>query len=62
MYNLVTVEIVHAAGYLFGPIEDQLWRYLFPISEDLIQLSVGAVLHDDTVAGRLGTYTSVIQG
>ena len=51
------VQIVHATGNLFSPVQHQGgWDFL-AISEYLVELTIGAVLHDDTIAGSLGANT-----
>jgi len=57
--DLVEVKIVHAPSDAHGPVHEQGWMYLPACSQHLIQLSLGTVLHDDTVARSLGTNTSV---
>lgn len=53
MDDLVEVQIVHASGNAHGPVHQQ-GRGDFPASpQHLVELSLGAVLHDDAVAWSL---------
>lgn len=58
MDDFVEVKIVHASSDAHGPVHEQGWRDLPPCSQHLVQLSLGAVLHDDTITRSLGTDTS----
>jgi len=62
VYDLVCVEVIHATGDLLGPVEDVTDGQLASVPEDLVQLSVWAVLHDDTVARGLGADTPGEEG
>lgn len=55
--DLVTVKVVHATGYLLGPVQDQSWWNLLPVPQDFVQLTVGTVLHDDAITWSLCTHT-----
>lgn len=57
MYNLVEMEIIHSTGDSRGPVHKQPGRDLPASSQDLVQLSVGTVLHDDAVARGLSANT-----
>lgn len=57
MDDLVKVKIVHAAGDAHGPVHKKGGRDLPACSQDLVQLPLGAVLHDDAVTRRLGANT-----
>ncbi len=58
MNDLVEVKIVHAASDAHGPVHQQRWLDLPACSQHLIQLSLGAVLHDDAVTWSLGADAS----
>ena len=62
MYDLVRVEVVHAAGDLLGPVDEERGGKLLVVTEDLVQLTVRAVLHDDTVTRRLCAHTPRVRG
>ena len=57
MYDLVLVQIVHAHGNLFGPVDQLLRRHLLALPEQVEQRAVRTELHDYTVARGLGAYT-----
>lgn len=59
--DLVTVKVVHATGYLLGPVQDQSWWNLLPVPQDFVQLTVGTVLHDDAITWSLCTHTPTRQ-
>lgn len=59
--DLVTVKVVHATGYLLGPVEDQSRWDLLPVPQDFVQLTVGTVLHDDAITWSLRTHTPMRQ-
>lgn len=61
MDDLVLVEVVHPCCNLFGPVHQLLGGHLLPLPQHVEQGAVGAVLHDDAVAGRLGAHPSTIQ-
>ena len=61
MDDLVRVEVVHAVGDLLGPVDEQRGRQTLVITQDLVELAVRAVLHDDTVAWRLRAHTPVTE-
>lgn len=58
MDDFVKVKVVHATGDAHGPVHEQGGRDLPARPQHLVQLSLGAVLHDDTVTRSLGTDTS----
>lgn len=58
MDDLVEMKIVHAPSDAHGPVHEERWMDLPACSQHLIQLSLGTVLHDDTVTWSLGTNTS----
>jgi len=53
--DLVQVQVVHAPGDAHGPVHEQGGHDLAAGAEHLVQLALGAVLHQDAVAGGLGT-------
>lgn len=53
MYDFMEMEIIHPTGDSRGPVHEQPRRDLPTSSQDLIQLSVGTVLHDDAVTRGL---------
>ena len=55
--DLVEVQVVHAAGDAHGPIHQERRGDLAPGTQHLVELTLGAELHDDAVAGRLGAHT-----
>ena len=57
MYDFVGVEVVHATGDLLGPVQYDSRGDLLAIAEQFIQLSIGAVLHYNTVTWSLGADT-----
>lgn len=61
MNDLVTVKVVHATGYLLGPVLDQSRWDLLPVPQDFVQLTVGTVLHDDAITRSLRTHTPTRQ-
>lgn len=61
MNDLVTVKVVHATGYLLGPVQDQSRWDLLPVPQDFVQLTVGTVLHDDAITRSLCTHTPTRQ-
>lgn len=61
MNDLVNMKVVHATGNLFGPVQDEGWGDFLPIPQDLIQLAIRTVLHNDTVTGSLCANTPKIK-
>lgn len=57
MYNLMEMEVIHPTGDPCGPVHEQPGRDLPAGPQDLVQLSVGTVLHDDAVARCLSANT-----
>lgn len=57
MDDLVEVKVVHAPSDPHGPVHEQGRGDLPAGSQHLVQLALGAVLHDDAVAGSLGADT-----
>lgn len=57
MYNLVEMEIIHPTGDSCGPVHEQPGRDLPASSQDLVQLPVGTVLHNDAIARGLSANT-----
>ncbi len=55
--DLVSVQVVHAAGDLLGPVEQQGGWDLAAVPQHLVQLAVRTVLHDDAVARRLRAHS-----
>lgn len=55
--DLVEVQVVHAPGDAHGPVYEQGGGDLPACSQHLVQLALGTVLHQDTVAGSLGADT-----
>ena len=53
MDDLVEVEVVHAAGDASGPVHQQGRGDFAAGPQHLVQLALGAVLHEDAVAGGL---------
>lgn len=53
--DLVEVKVVHAPSDAHGPVHEQGRGDLPACPEHLVQLSLGTVLHDDTVTGSLST-------
>lgn len=53
MNNLVVVKILHPFGYLAGPAQNLGRENLLPAADVVVQCSLGAVLHHDTIAGGL---------
>lgn len=58
MNDLVEVKIVHSPCDAHRPVHEQGWLDLPACPQHLIQLSLGAVLHDDAVTWSLGANTS----
>lgn len=56
MYNLMEMKIIHPTGDARGPVHEQAGRDLPASSQDLVQLPVSTVLHDDAVARRLSAH------
>ena len=54
MDDLVEVQVVHAPSDAHGPVHQQGRYDLASGPQHLVQLALGAVLHQDAVAGRLG--------
>ena len=54
MDDLVEVQVVHAPGDAHGPVHEQGGHDLAAGPQHLVQLALGAVLHEDAVAGGLG--------
>ena len=57
MDNLVQVQVVHATGDAHGPVNQQGGRDGAASPQHLVQLALGAELHEDAVAGSLGAHT-----
>ena len=57
MDNLVQVQVVHATGDAHGPVDQQRWGHRAASPQYLIQLALGAELHEDAVARSLGAHT-----
>lgn len=54
MDDFVEVQVVHATGNPCGPVHQQPRGDLPAGAQDLVELPVGTVLHDDAVARGLG--------
>lgn len=54
MDDFVEVEVVHATCDAHGPVDQKRGGDLTARPEHLIQLALGTVFHQDTVAGSLG--------
>lgn len=59
MDDFVEVQVVHATGNPCGPVHQQPWGDLPAGPEDLVELPVGTVFHDDAVARGLGANSPV---
>ena len=57
MDDFVLMKVVHASCNLFGPLHQFLGRDLLPVSEQVEQGPIRAVLHHDAVDWRLDTHT-----
>lgn len=57
MDDFMGVQVAHAIGYLLRPIHEQYRGQVLPIPENLVELTVGAILHDDAVAWGLNAHT-----
>lgn len=53
MDDFVEVQVVHATGNARGPVHQQPRGDLPASPQDLVELPVGTVLHDDAVARGL---------
>jgi hypothetical protein len=60
MNNLVGVKVMHSRSNLFCPIDKSNWWNFFTILEQIVQWTVWAVFHDDTVAWGLCAHTPEI--
>lgn len=56
MDDLVQVQVVHATGNAHGPVDQQRGGDGAAGPQYLIQLALGAELHEDAVAGSLGAH------
>ena len=61
MDDLMGMKVAHAVGYLLRPIYEQHGRQVLPVPEHLVELAVGAVLHDDAVARGLNAHSPGIK-
>lgn len=61
MDDLVEVQVVHAAGDPCGPVHQQLRHDLTTGPENLVQLPLSTVLHDDAVTRGLRANTPETQ-
>lgn len=59
MNYFVGVKIVHALGYLLGPIEHSVGRNSLLLFENIIKRTVRAIFHDDAETWRLRTNSPV---
>lgn len=57
MDDLVEMEIVHSSSDAHGPVHQQGRVDLPARSQHLVELALGAVLHDNAVTWSLGTNT-----
>lgn len=57
MDDLVEMEVVHSSGDAHGPVHQQGRVDLPSRSQHLVELALGAVLHDDAVTWSLRTNT-----
>ena len=57
MNYFVEVQVVHAPGDAHGPLHHERGGDLTASPQHLIQLALGTVLHQNTVAGGLGADT-----
>ena len=57
MDDLVQVQVVHATGDAHGPVDQQGGRDGAAGPQHLVQLALGAELHENAVAGSLGAHT-----
>lgn len=57
MDDLVEMEVVHSSSDAHGPVHQQGRVDLPACSQHLVQLALGAVLHDNAVTRSLGTNT-----
>ena len=57
MDDLMEVEVVHAPGDAHGPVHQEGRGDLAPGPQHLVELALGAVLHQDAVAGGLSAHS-----
>lgn len=56
MDDFVEVQVVHAARDAHGPVDQEGGGDFAPRPQHLVQLALGTVFHQDTVAGRLSAH------
>lgn len=57
MDDFVKVEVVHATSDAHGPVNQEGGCDFATSPQHLVQLALGAVFHQDTVAWSLGAHT-----
>ena len=62
MYDPLRVEVGHSVGDVPGPPDHQLRGQLGRRVYVSVKVSIGAEVHEDAVARRLGTHTPVQNG
>lgn len=55
--NFVLVEVVHARCNFLGPISNPVWWYVLSIFQEVIEWTIGTILHHNAVTGCCCAHT-----